>query len=47
MTSDDLESRSRLTIFELDLYLGVWYLHTKAEVLSSIICGDVQKLSKI
>jgi hypothetical protein len=41
MTSGDLESRSRSTIYELDLYLGVRYLHTKAEVPSLIICGDI------
>jgi hypothetical protein len=46
MTSGDLKSRIRSTIYELDLYLGVRYLHTKAEVSSLIICGDMQVMSK-
>ena len=46
MTSGDLESRSRSTIYELDLYLGVRHLHTKAEVSKLFISGDIIRKPK-
>jgi hypothetical protein len=41
LTSGDLESRSKSTIYKFDLYLGIRYLHTKADVSPFIISGDI------